>query len=488
MKNQLSALLTDWDEGEISYCVWKGIAKFEKVLLCEEDLDILIDRDKIEDARLILKKNGFVEFRNITSRSDVGTLDFLKFFEDGKWMHIHVHLNILFGNSAQRDYRLSLETIILQSRVWDSDFEVWAIAPYYDLSLFLVRHSLRARSVIPSARYESDLREIKSFYQGKNVRFIASDFNRIIDFPEVIKRLVVGYDNVSVKDLEAVGGPIKRFYKFQREAIDVYYLSKTTVNLFVILSMKIRMAMGFFVYKKRLTQSGLIVAFVGIDGSGKSSAIERLSNKLTKHISVLTVSMGSGVSGASWYRRIIFKIFGTKAKFKGHVSARSERTTRLKSNLPWYYVFWLIICLWDKKKELHRALTCKARGGLVLSDRWLQDETQSFIDSPRVASNGKKNVINKYLYRLEAEVFRLVKQSGPDYIIRLDVSAENSVFRKPNDLNLQQAHNAAQKIRELTWNNIPLAAIDANKKIEDVDRDLNVIIQSILDASFHVKY
>ena len=164
MKHHLSNLLTDWDERDILYCVWKGVSKLHKVLDCEEDLDVLLDKKSLQEARLILEKNGFVEFKNVISRSDLGTLDFLKFLENGGWIHIHLHLDILFGNSVQRDYRLPLANKILQSRVWDGDFNIWVISPIYDLSLFIIRHSLRSVSVIPSARYDLDLREIKEFY------------------------------------------------------------------------------------------------------------------------------------------------------------------------------------------------------------------------------------------------------------------------------------------------------------------------------------
>ena len=60
------------------------------------------------------------------------------------------------------------------------------------------------------------------------------------------------------------------------------------------------------------------------------------------------------------------------------------------------------------------------------------------------------------------------------------MSPENSVLRKPNDLNLVQARDAVHKIKEINWNNVPLMTIDANQEIGDVDRQLNTIVQSIL--------
>ena len=84
MKHQLSNLLSDWEGRGILYCVWKGVSKLHKVIGCEEDLDILIDKKTLQAARLVLVENGFVEFKNVISRSDVGTLDYLKYLENGE--------------------------------------------------------------------------------------------------------------------------------------------------------------------------------------------------------------------------------------------------------------------------------------------------------------------------------------------------------------------------------------------------------------------
>jgi thymidylate kinase len=482
MKHHLSNLLIDWNDRGILYCVWKGASKLQKVLECEEDLDVLLDKKNLQEAILILQKNDFVEFKNVISRSDLGTLDFLKFHENGKWTHVHLHLEVIFGNSLQRDYRLPIAHTILQDRVWDNNFNIWVISPIYDLSLFIIRHSLRSASLIPSAKYDLELKNIKEFYCNKQIIFKESEIASLNYFPQQIKNYLSHYHEIEESGIKQMSGKIKHFYFLQRESLDLYYLVSSLFNLISNISSKIRKKMGLLVYKKKLAHSGVLVAFVGIDGSGKSSAIERLSSNLSKQLTVSSISLGSGVSGASWYRKIVFKLFGTKAKFKGHINARSGRQKSLKSDVPWYYALWMIICLLDKKKELHRGLTCKARGGFVISDRWLQDEIQGFVDSPRVIFDENSNVINKYLATLEEEVFLLTRQNAPDFIVRFDTTPENSVLRKPNDLNLEQARDAALKIREIKWNNSPLISIDTNKSIEDVDRQLNNIVASILSG------
>ena len=111
--NPMKKLLNDWHDNDIVYCVWKGVNKFEQVLEGKEDLDILLHNESSNRAVELLYDNGFVQFNNIVSKSDVGTLDFLKLMDSGVWLHIHVHFSIVFGSSVVRHYRLPIEKEIL---------------------------------------------------------------------------------------------------------------------------------------------------------------------------------------------------------------------------------------------------------------------------------------------------------------------------------------------------------------------------------------
>lgn len=478
--NPMKKLLNDWHDNDIVYCVWKGVNKFEQVLEGKEDLDILLHNESSNRAVELLYDNGFVQFNNIVSKSDVGTLDFLKLMDSGVWLHIHVHFSIVFGSSVVRHYRLPIEKEIFETKFWDDKYEVWTIQPTYDLLLFLVRHLLRKNPFNIYVDFENDLRELQKYYKNADVIINSASASKLNEHFSVLTLMLDKYPNLEMKDVKSIRSKIKSFYKMQKEQTDTYYFISYFSNYILNSGTIILRRLGLPVYKKRLIKSGVLIAFIGIDGSGKSSAIERLQRNLSSQISTFSISMGSGVSGASWYRKLVFKLFGTKAKFKGHIQAREDRLNKLKSNLPWYYALWMMICLYDKRRELHKGITKKSRGAVILSDRWLQEEIQGFVDSPRVAFDKNGNWINKKLYKLEREVYRMSKYNKPDYIVRFDVNAENSVLRKPNDLSFQQAEEAAKKIKNIIWIGSTVKEINANNEISVVDRDLNKLIQSIL--------
>src|SRR5699024_8610980 len=60
--------------------------------------------------------------------------------------------------------------------------------------------------------------------------------------------------------------------------------------------------------RRTLPNGGMIITFVGIDGSGKSSGIERIRHFFGKHMNVQTNFLGSGKSGAGFMRRMIMNV------------------------------------------------------------------------------------------------------------------------------------------------------------------------------------
>jgi thymidylate kinase len=259
-----------------------------------------------------------------------------------------------------------------------------------------------------------------------------------------------------------------------RDSLNLKYFINYIFILIKLIWKKIMKRKG----QKTLANRGLVVAFVGIDGSGKSSAIERVNKKISEHFDVQTISLGSGVSGASWYRKLAFKVFGTKAKFKSHVKNRSSKNAVKK--YPWYYTLWLMICLYDKKNAVLKGVQAARSGSIVLCDRWLQTEIENFTDSPRINKKSAITYLTKKLYNLEQEVFSLTKVHKPDLIFRFDVSPENSVLRKPNDLTLEQAIHASQKIKDIVWGGVKVISIDANDSIENVDGSLSEAINKVI--------
>lgn len=477
VSSPFEVLLKVWNESNIDYCIWKGVNKIEDAFMGLEDLDILVSRSDLYKAEELASKFGFVKVNSPNYKADTGVEDFLFLSEEGKWFHLHVHYQAVFGNGVIRDYHIPLESYLLSRSIKNIKYDIKVICPEDDLCFFLLRHLVRKSKLIGFVNFDAELKDLLKFYQAENLTFDNSDI-----FPEEIFRYLKLEDKTkeSIKDLRRIVLEKLKFNKQEKDALYFWNIPFNTINHTLS-----KIAGKYFPQtldrKKSLNDGGRLIAFVGIDGSGKSSAIERLEKVLGKQLNTSSISLGSGVSGASWYRKLAFNIFGNKAKFKGHIDLRNnDRNTIKKKNYPWYYKLWLIICLIDKKNSLRNGTTQKARGSVVLSDRWLQNQLAGKLDGRRTTNMKRAGVFFKSLVGLEESIFAAANRNKPDLIVRFDVSPENSVLRKPNDLNLEQANSAIKLLDSIKWAGVPLAKVDANKTMEEVDKQLVNAIKKVM--------
>jgi len=474
----LEALLNIWNESEINYCIWKGVNKIENAFKGDEDLDILVSKKDLYNAEKLASQYGFIKVNSPNYKADVAVEDFIFLSEEGKWYHLHVHYLAIFGNGVIRDYHIPLEEYLISKSILHDMYNVKVISPEDDLCFFLLRHLVRKSKLLGYVDFYNELIELIDYYQVENIVFNNSDI-----FPKEIPEYLK-LKNKSKSSIKILRKKILKKMSYNRQINDAQYfwdIVFNTVNH--VLSKTLgKYCPGTLGRKRSLNNGGRLIAFIGIDGSGKSSAIERLEKVLGKQLNFSSVSLGSGVSGASWYRKLAFKVFGNKAKFKGHADLRqNDRTKKTKKNYPWYYKLWLIICLIDKKRELQKSSTQKSRGNVVLSDRWLQNQLAGKLDGTRTSNMKIKGMFSQTLVDLESDVFEAANRNKPDVIVRFDVSPENSVLRKPNDLNLEQATSANIILDSICWGGIVVARVDANKNTTEVDRQLLSIISKILN-------
>jgi len=469
--HKLDLLINDFNENNVNYCVWKGPSKYSLVKTGKEDLDLLIDNKSLEKAFKLLKKRGFFEVVNSIEKDDFGTHDFLYLTENSEWIHIHVHLYILFGNSVVRDYYLPIESEILDSKEFNLEHKIWVINSYDDILLSLSRYIIRRKPLIGYANLSLDLQTLKMYYLNRAIESLG---DRKGVYNDYLIDASLNLEEISERSVVDLRSKVAKTISPFRDKKNISYYINYLLVLTKLVWKKVMKKNG----EKKLKSKGFFVAFVGIDGSGKSSAIERLKNTLSAHLKVCTISVGSGVSGASWYRSLAFKVFGNKAKFKSHVKIRAASETIKK--YPWYYSLWLIICYYDKNNEIRKGFQAARNGSVVLCDRWLQTQVHNFIDSPRINKASATNFLTKIVYNLEKKVFLLTKVNKPDLIIHFDVSPENSLIRKPDDLTLELATFASEKIKEIEWDGVDVIRINADECIVDVDKALNEIINKYL--------
>ncbi|MGR5000235.1 hypothetical protein [Vibrio celticus] len=222
----------------------------------------------------------------------------------------------------------------------------------------------------------------------------------------------------------------------------------------------------------------LVIVFIGIDGSGKSTAIERLQNKKKfKGFNFKTLTLGSGVSGSPWYRKLAFKIFGNKAKFNSH---KKMRVSTGVVSPPLYYKLWILLNLYDKYRIL-KELTSGKKNKLYLVDRWLQNDLENYLDGPRT-TNFDNTFTSRMVKKIEKYIFDEITAIDVDLMVYMKISAETSVARKPKDLTLEQATDAVKIIEKINYKVNKQVVIDSNKSILEVDKQMELLLLDLLSG------
>ena len=169
--------------------------KIEKAFCGLEDLDILVSRQDLYKAEGLASKFGFIKVNSPNYKADTGVEDFLFLSDDGKWFHLHVHYQAVFGNGVIRDYHIPLESYLFSRALRNVEYNVNVICPEDDLCFFLLRHLVRKSKLIGYVNFKDELEYLLNFYRDENLTYENSDV-----FPEEI----IGYLKLEDKSKESI--------------------------------------------------------------------------------------------------------------------------------------------------------------------------------------------------------------------------------------------------------------------------------------------
>jgi thymidylate kinase len=196
---------------------------------------------------------------------------------------------------------------------------------------------------------------------------------------------------------------------------------------------------------------GRIIAVLGPDGSGKSTIVKTLDKWLSWKLDVYPVYFGSGDGSASLVR-LPLKL--AKAALGRSRTAKTGPPTEsgglgLSRKVSLARAVWAVVLAWEKRAKLRRAVRARNRGMIVICDRFPQTQVMGYNDGPLLAPwRESESRLQKWLADWEYELYERVRACSPDLAIKLDVSSEVAIARKPeiSVAESQRKQEALQKI------------------------------------------
>ncbi len=279
----------------VRYCHWKSNSHLDEALAGETDLDLLIHKADRALFTHALEKFNFKKIISPPEKSYPGIEDYLGFdYNTGKLIHLHNHYKLILGEKHVKNYHLTIEELVLG----DLRLLFGVYVPSYEVELLLLiiraNMKLGLRSVIKyiikanAKLYPADINNEFVFLlinfneeKFKNILFksqLPLSEKKMLSFINKVKKGELALEDV-IKIRMHVFGALKSFRRFNSL---VCFLRRcvATIRSFPIIRK------FYKTRKKILYKEGKVLAFVGADGSGKSTLVQDLEKWLSWKLKV----------------------------------------------------------------------------------------------------------------------------------------------------------------------------------------------------------
>lgn len=467
----------------INYCHWKSNVALKRVASGANDLDLLIHRSDAQRFTEILYGLGFKEARDQLEQLP-GVLDYYGYDQaTDRFVHVHAHYQLIIGHDRTKNYRLPIEEAYLASATQRDLFRIPALE--FEFIVFVVRMLLK------HGTWDAVLAR-----EGKLPRAVREEFAYLqtqVEQPQIeaylqqfMPFLTSALFERCVQALQPTCSTWKRILVSYQLQMALRPYARRTLPMDV--SLKIGRRLVRAIYRrtlhdlpgKRLTRGGMMIAIVGGDGAGKSTAVNELKSWLAREFDVAVIHMGKPEwSWMTYVVRGLLKIgrlvgdFGRPAA----VYAGSGSAPPIRPNYS--TLLWEVCTARDRYWAYAQARRLTTNGGLVICDRFPLPQIE-LMEAPqieRMVAPDQLRGFVKFLARLERSYYPYF--IPPEAVIVLRLDPEIAVQRKTTE-NPAYVRMRNTEIWKAAWQQTTAHVIDAGCAKGEVLARLKSLIWSDL--------
>jgi thymidylate kinase len=479
--DQILLFLGMIEQQDISYCYWKSSRRLAAALVGDTDLDILVARRDQHRIQRCLLAAGFKLFPSVPHRSDTATVSYLGHDEpSGRIVHVHLHMQLVSGDRLMLDYHLPWEEKVLAWSVPHPSLPIRILDPETEALLLVIRSCLELRRSDPVVarnwttarqKFEADRQTLLARVNRHTFRLRATELLG----EDLAKRVV----EVFSSDL-----PLDRQHSFRRQTrqfLSAYRrFSGFEGRLRGIVRAALWVAGGVNARYLRLPRGwsrqapggGLVIALLGVDGSGKSTALAATRRWLGSEVDTMPIYFGTGDGRPSLillpFKLMVplFTLLGvSKPKGSSHGNVSDRAPGLIYSVL---LTIWSTVLAVEKRKKLLQARRAADRGLVVIADRFPQDQLAAFNDGPLLP---RLKWVPQWLRRFEADAYRLARRLPPNLVIKLTATPELIAAREPT-MNRDVIRQRVGELAMLTFPDSRVITVDAAQSRDEVMRQI----------------
>jgi thymidylate kinase len=479
----------------VSYCHWKSNEHLRPATIGETDLDLLVARDSAPLVEEILAETGYRRMTAPPARSYIGIEDYLAMDgATGKLIHLHLHYRLVLGEKFLKGYRLPWEERLLSSRRLDAETGLYVSAPELELIVLLVRGALKHRRRdtlgFGSGPLDGDfLREFRWLAKRIDPVKLRTETTELLGAPAAAL-----LEQIVARGVDSPG--LARFRVAIRNVTDSYrtYSPAEATRRRWSREWQARWARFRSRWSGRRPivrfsnpRGGLIIAFLGADGSGKSTVTSVIASWLSWRMEVVPLYFGFGDGPVSPMRRPLQSLKSLYSRRASESKAGSEgnvtRTTTSWRGVP--RAMWRTLWSWsivrEKEGRLREAQRARNLGLIAICDRYPQGQIMGLGDGPLLGHwNQHPWGWLRAAARWELSAYRSMEAVVPDLVIKLQVSPEVSAGRK-EDVSLESLARRIEVVNRVEFpSGAKVVAVDSNRPLEQVLLDVKRLVWEAL--------
>ena len=478
-------------DADIVYCHWKSNAAIDLSASGENDLDLLISRHDAVRFTEILSHLGFKEAYLTVDKQLPGVLDYYGYDEEAdKLVHVHAHYQLVLGHDTAKNYRLPIEEPFLASAVPSTSTLFKIPTPEFELIVFVMRMVLKHRT------WDAMLG-----LDGKLAKTEQLELDYLLDRADLaqVHQLVekhLPYVSIELFDrcLQSLSPESSLALRYQvgrqlQKSLQAHTRKPFAMALWLKFWRRALWGTRKYVFRKRsrkqLAAGGAIIAFVGGDGSGKSTAVEESYNMLAKTFATRKVHLGKPPWALdSFLVKGLLKVGRWLGIFPDNkIPVPTDEELENNGALPEFpgypWLLWHVLTARDRYRLYAKIRRFASNGGIVICDRYPLPEIKS-MDGERagwLAAAAPSNRLLQYLVTLERRFYQHI--APPDLLMVMRVDPDVAVQRRPDeDGPWVRARN--EEIWTLDWQQTDAHVIDAGQSQETVISEVKSLMWSRL--------
>lgn len=462
---------------DVVYCHWKSNEALDRSMSGDNDLDLLVARSDQARFLEVLARLGFKAAALPAVREVPAVVHYYGLDEpSGRLVHVHAHFRLVLGDDTTKNFWLPVERAYLDSSSLDGIFPV--PAPEFELAVLVLRLVLKhsswdAMMQARGALAASERRELDWLQER-------TDWSRVEAVVEEHLPFLVAVWPECRRAVEP-GCPIAARVRASRRlahALRTCARRPGAQDTTLRLARRVTWGGRRFVLRKpvrkRLVTGGAVVAIVGGDGSGKSTAVEGVVDWLSRAFVVRQIHLGRPPKSMTTLAVKGVLATGRRLGVFQELLAPTAPPSDLTAAPSTAWLAWHVLTARDRHRLYMRSRRVAANGGIVVCDRYPLPELQT-MDGPRTTwARGLPGLtrVGASLVELEARYYSVFTR--PDVLAVLRVDPEVAVLRK-TDEEEHYVRRRSTEVWNVTWDDTTVR-IDAGRPAAEVLASLRAAV------------